>query len=261
MSDTDRWALKIEYHGGPFIGWQRQANGLSVQAVLEAAASRLCGGAPVSSIVAGRTDSGVHARGQVAHLDLPAGGWTPGKLRDALNFHMRPHPVAVLQAAIVAPDWSARFSAVRRRYLYRILNRPARAALQHGEVWHVRQDLDLAAMRAASALLIGRHDFTSFRASACQASGPVRTLDRLEVVRQGDTVEIHAEARSFLHHQVRNMVGTLKLVGTGHWLPERVAAVLEACDRAQAGPTAPADGLALMAVGYPQDPFARDLAA
>ncbi len=252
---TDRWALRIEYHGGPFVGWQRQAVGLSVQAVLEAAASRLAGGAPVASIVAGRTDAGVHARGQVAHLDLPAGALTAAKLRDALNFHMKPHPVVVLDAAQVAPDWSARFSANRRRYLFRILNRSARPGLEAGTVWHVRQPLDIGRMAEGASHLLGRHDFTSFRASACQANSPVRTLDRLEVIRQGEIVEIHAEARSFLHHQVRNMVGTLKLVGTGDWAPERVGLALAARDRAAAGPTSPADGLALMAVGYPVDPF------
>ncbi len=259
MSGADRWALLLEYHGGPFVGWQRQASGLSVQSVLETAASHLANGATVASIVAGRTDSGVHARGQVAHLDLPdrEQRLTPARVRDALNFHMRPHPVAVLQAAIVAQDWSARFSAIRRRYLYRIVNRPARVALERGLAWHVRQPLDVAAMQSGADRLLGRHDFTSFRASACQASGPVRTLDRLAVRQEGELVLIEAEARSFLHHQVRNMVGTLKLVGEGAWTPDRVGLALAARDRAQAGPTAPPDGLALMAVGYERDPFSR----
>ncbi len=257
MSGTVRWAVLLEYHGGPFVGWQRQAAGLSVQSVLERAASHLAGGAPVPSIVAGRTDAGVHARGQVAHFELPerTPALTPERLRDALNFHMKPHPVSVLRAATVAPDWSARFSAVRRLYLYRILNRAARPALQAGLAWHVRQPLDAAAMQSGADRLLGRHDFTSFRASACQAKSPVRTLDRLAVSRNGDWIEIEVEARSFLHHQVRNMVGTLKLVGAREWTPDRVSEALAARDRAASGPTAPADGLALVSVGYPEDPF------
>ena len=253
-----RWALLLEYDGTPFVGWQRQAALLSVQAVLEAAAARLTGGVPVASIAAGRTDAGVHAQGQVAHLDLadPGRRLTPGRLRDALNFHMKPHPVAVLQAASVPDGWSARFSADRRRYRYRILNRPARAALDGDRVWHVRQALDPVLMQAGADRLVGRHDFTSFRASSCQARSPVRTLDRLEIVATGSLIEIHAEARSFLHHQVRNMVGTLKLVGDGRWDPSEIDRALAARDRAAAGPTAPPDGLCLMAVGYPDDPFA-----
>jgi tRNA pseudouridine38-40 synthase len=249
------WALMLEYDGASFVGWQRQDNGLSVQAVLEAAAARLAGGVPVSSIVAGRTDAGVHAEAQVAQIELP---WllSAARLRDALNYHMKPHPVAVLRAALAPEGWNARFSAIGRAYRYRILNRPARPALQVGRVWHVPSALDAAAMQVAARVLLGRHDFTSFRAAACQAKSPVRTLDRLDVVRHGEVVEVVAEARSFLHHQVRNMVGTLKLVGDGHWGPERVAAALAACDRGAAGPTAPADGLCLTGVRYPGDPFA-----
>ncbi len=254
---TGRWALLIEYDGTPFLGWQRQATGLSVQGVLEQAASRLAGCAAVASIAAGRTDAGVHAEGQVVHLDLPdaQGRFTASRVRDALNFHMKPHPVAVVQAARVPEDWNARFRAIRRRYRYRILNRPARPALDGSRVWHVRQVLDLQAMRDGAVLLLGRHDFTSFRASACQAKSPIRTLDRLDVSADGALIEIHAEARSFLHHQVRNMVGTLKLVGDGHWRPEQVAEALAARNRSAAGPTAPPDGLCLMAVTYPDDPF------
>ncbi|WP_419729404.1 tRNA pseudouridine(38-40) synthase TruA [Lichenicola sp.] len=257
-----RWALLVEYDGTPFVGWQRQATGVSVQSVLEQAASRLVNDAAVAVTAAGRTDAGVHAAGQVAHLDLPTGliesrGLTPKRLRDALNFHMRPHPIAVVAAAMVPPDWSARFSANRRRYLYRILNRPARPALERSRVWHVKPPLDPLPMREAAAMLVGRHDFTSFRATACQAKSPLRTLDRLELVVAGGLIEIHAEARSFLHHQVRNMVGTLKLVGEGRWQPGQVATALAALDRAAAGPTAPADGLFLMEVGYAQDPFAE----
>jgi tRNA pseudouridine38-40 synthase len=249
-----RWALLLEYDGIPFVGWQRQDNGLSVQAVLETAAARLNRGDPVISIVAGRTDAGVHASAQVAQLDLPD-TLTAAKVRDALNFHMKPHPVVVLCAAPAPEGWSARFSATSRSYRYRILNRHARPALLAGRVWHVAAELDAAAMHEAAQSLLGRHDFTSFRASACQAKSPLRTLDRLEVRRNGVMVEIVAEARSFLHHQVRNMVGTLKLVGDGSWPIARVGAALAAQDRAAAGPTAPADGLCLTGVRYPVDLF------
>jgi tRNA pseudouridine38-40 synthase len=251
-----RWALLLEYDGTPFVGWQRQGSGLSVQAVLETAAARLNHGNPVISTVAGRTDSGVHASAQVAQIDLPD-TVPPPKVRDALNFHMKPHPVVVLCAAPAPEGWSARFSATCRSYRYRILNRRARPALLAGRVWHVAAELDAAAMHEAGQRLLGRHDFTSFRAAACQAKSPLRTLDRLDVRHDGDTVEIIAEARSFLHHQVRNMVGTLKLVGDGSWPIERVTAALTAHDRAAAGPTAPPDGLCLIGVHYPVDPFAN----
>ena len=250
-----RWALLLEYDGTGFVGWQRQASGLAVQAVLEDAAARLAGGAPVASIVAGRTDAGVHAAAQVAHLDLP-GTLGAERVREALNFHMKPHPVAVLRAAAVAAAFNARFSAVGRAYRYMILNRRARPALAVGRVWHVPQPLDAAAMDAAAGLLCGRHDFSSFRAAACQAASPLRTLDRLTVRREGDLVVVEAEARSFLHHQVRNLVGTLRLVGDGSRRPDWVAAVLAARDRRAAGPTAPAAGLTLTGVRYPEDPFA-----
>jgi tRNA pseudouridine38-40 synthase len=249
-----RWALLLEYDGTPFVGWQRQANGLSLQQVLEQAASHLNHGQPVASIVAGRTDAGVHAGGQVAHIDLP-GCHRPRTVRDALNYHMKPHPIVVLQAATVSDDWNARFSASRRAYRYRILNRRSRPALLSGRVWHVPQPLDAAAMHQAAQSLLGRHDFTSFRAASCQAASPVRTLDRLDVTRHDDSVEIVAEARSFLHHQVRNFVGTLKLVGDGTWPPDRVATALAAANRAAAGPTAPPDGLTLTNVGYADNPF------
>ncbi|MBN9511495.1 MAG: tRNA pseudouridine(38-40) synthase TruA, partial [Alphaproteobacteria bacterium] len=225
-----RAALLLEYDGGGFVGWQRQENGLSVQQVLEEAASRLVHGAPVVSAVAGRTDAGVHAEGQVALLDLPR-DLAPERLRDALNFHLRPHPVVVLCAAPAPAGWHPRFSARARCYRYRILNRPARPALTAGRVWHVERPLDVPAMAAAAAALLGRHDFSSFRASLCQASSPVKTLDRLDVTRAGDMVEVRAGARSFLHHQVRNMVGTLKLVGEGRWPAAHVAEVLAARDR------------------------------
>lgn len=248
------WALLVEYDGAPFVGWQRQASGVSVQQLIEAAASRLALAAPPATIVAGRTDAGVHAAGQVVQLSLdrPIG---PEALRAALNFHLKPHPVVVRQAAVAPADWNARFSARWRRYRYLILNRPARPALAAGRVWHVPETLDAAAMAEGAALLLGRHDFTSFRASSCQANSPLRTLDRLEVARDGETIVITAQARSFLHHQVRNMVGSLWRVGSGAWPPARMAQVLAARDRAAAGPTAPAAGLCLIAVGYPVDPF------
>ncbi|MBO0710469.1 MAG: tRNA pseudouridine(38-40) synthase TruA [Acetobacteraceae bacterium] len=248
------WALRLEYDGGPFVGWQRQRSGLSVQEVLETAASRLNRGERVPSAVAGRTDAGVHADAQVAQIALAA--WSGAeRLGEALNYHMKPHPVAVLAVAPAPDGWHARFSAIRRVYRYRILNRRARPALLAGRVWHVPAPLDQDAMAEAARLLLGRHDFSSFRAAACQATSPLRTLDRLDVRRGGEMVEIVAGARSFLHHQVRNIVGTLKLVGDGSWPVERVGAVLAARDRAAAGPTAPAAGLSLIEVAYQPDPF------
>ncbi len=249
-----RYALKLEYDGAGFVGWQRQANGVSVQERLEDAASRLNHGEPVASIVAGRTDAGVHAQGQVAHIALPD-GYEPRKVRDALNFHLKPDPIVVLAAVPVSQDWNARFSANRRTYCYVILNRRSRPALLVNRVWHVAAPLDAAAMHEAAQLLLGRHDFSSFRSASCQAKSPVRTLDRLDVRRDGDLIRIDAEARSFLHHQVRNLVGTLKQVGTGQWPAARTAEILAARDRSAAGPTAPAEGLTLMRVGYPDDPF------
>jgi len=250
---TTRWALLIEYDGTGFVGWQVQNNGLSVQQLLEEAAARIAG-APVSSICAGRTDAGVHAEGQVAHIEL-ARDITPASLAAALNYHLKPHPVVVRQASVVPPEFSARFSAVGRAYRYTILNRRARPALAVNRVWHVPPALDADAMAQGAAHLLGRHDFSSFRAAACQAKSPLRTLDRLHVERRGEIIEIVAEARSFLHHQVRNMVGTLRLVGEGKWKPERIAQALQARDRRQAGPTAPPDGLTLTGVRYLSDPF------
>lgn len=249
-----RWALLLEYDGTPFVGWQRQASGRSIQQVLEEAAAKLNHGNPVASIVAGRTDAGVHAEGQVAHIDLPL-GHSPKTVREAINFHTKPYPVVVLKAVVVPETWNARFSATRRSYRYRILNRRSRPALLEGHVWHVPHPLDSIAMNDAARHLLGRHDFTSFRAASCQANSPLRTLDQLNVVQDGPVIEITAVARSFLHHQVRNFVGTLKLVGDGVWTAERVKTALEACDRSAAGPTAPPDGLSLIEVGYPEDPF------
>ena len=238
----------------PYVGWQRQASGLSIQAVLEDACARLNDGAPVAATAAGRTDSGVHAAGQVVQVALPD-RYGPGQVRDALNYHLKPHPIVVLDAASAAADWNPRFDAVGRAYAYRILNRRARPALALHRAWHVERRLNEAAMAEAAAMLLGRHDFTSFRASACQAKSPIRTLDRLDVTRDGDVLTISAVARSFLHHQVRNMVGTLRLVGEARWTPEQVRTALEARDRRAAGPTAPPDGLTLVSVHYPQDPF------
>lgn len=249
-----RWALLIEYDGTQFVGWQRQVNGLSIQQVLEEAAAHLNAGQPVASIVAGRTDAGVHAEGQVAHIEL-ADTHSANAVRDALNFHMKPYPVVVLQAVTVPEEWNARFSAVQRAYRFRILNRRSRPALLAGRVWHVPGPLDAVAMHTAAQGLLGRHDFTSFRAASCQAKSPVRTLDRIDIVRSGDIIEVVTEARSFLHHQVRNLVGTIKLVGEGRWPIERVRVALAARDRAAAGPTAPPDGLTLIRVGYPDNPF------
>ena len=241
-----RYRLTVEYDGAGYVGWQRQANGPSIQAALEAAVHGFCAEA-VTVQGAGRTDAGVHARGQVCHLDL-ARRVPAGTLRDAVNAHLRPAPVAVVEAAEAPAGFHARFSATQRRYRYRILNRRAPPALDRGRVWHVAAPLDHAAMAAAAAYLAGRHDFTSFRARECQAESPVRTLDRLDVAREGDTISIEAIARSFLHHQVRIFAGTLARVGLGKAAPGSIPAVLAARDRAAAGPTAPAGGLCLMAV-------------
>ncbi len=248
-----RWALLLEYDGAAFVGWQRQDNGVSLQSLLEEAAAKLIGGDKVVSIVAGRTDAGVHAAGQVAAIDLPD-RFDARAVRDAINFHLKPHPFVVLRAAPVPASWNPRFDAIERAYTFVILNRRARPGLDR-RVWHVPHPLDADAMQAAATLLLGRHDFTSFRAAACQAKSPWRTLDRLDIVRDGDRLLVQAAARSFLHHQVRNLVGTLRLVGDGTWPPERVAAALAARDRSAAGPTAPPDGLTLMAVRYAVDPF------
>ena len=226
----------------------------TLQAVLEDAAARLSGGQAVASTVAGRTDAGVHASAQVAMLALPA-RLDKDRVREALNFHMKPHPIVVLRAAPAAPGWNPRFSATGRSYRYRILNRRPRPALLLGRVWHLPHALDAGSMQAGAAHLLGKHDFTSFRAAACQANSPWRTLDRLDVGRDGDVIEIVAEARSFLHHQVRNMVGTL-VAGRQRdaGVPGHVAAVLAACDRAAAGPTAPPDGLTLTGGALPGRP-------
>ena len=240
--------ITIEYDGGPFVGWQRQDNGMSVQQVLEEAAHQLTGD-DCQVQGAGRTDSGVHATGQVAHLDVPD-RFDAARVMAALNALTRDHPVTVRAARQVPTDAHARFSATGRRYLYRILPRRAPPALDLGRVWHHRADLDVAAMGDAAGHLVGRHDFTSFRASQCQADSPLRTLDELRVEMAGEEVHVHAAARSFLHHQVRNIVGTLALVGTGKWAPDDVGIALQARDRSAAGPTAPPEGLYLTEVTY-----------
>ena len=243
-----RFRLIIEYDGGPFSGWQLQASDVTVQGVLEAAVAIINGG---SAAVhgAGRTDAGVHALGQVAHVDLVK-DWDPFKLRNALNGNLRPHPVSVLEVAKVADDFHARFSATRRHYLYRILNRRSPPALDRGKVWWLPVELDSDAMHGAAQQLLGKHDFTTFRAAQCQAQSPVRTLDRIEISRYGELIEIRCEARSFLHNQVRSMVGSLKLVGEGKWLARDLKAALDAADRSACGPVAPPDGLYLLRVEY-----------
>mgnify|MGYP005993213545 FL=1 len=243
-----RWKLTIEYNGGPFVGWQRQPNGPTIQAALEAAVFAFCGeDAGVQG--AGRTDTGVHALAQVAHVDI-ARQTTARTVRDAINQHLKPNPIAVTHVEAVTEDFHARFSATGRAYLYRILNRRAPAALDIGRVWPVPRDLDVDAMHAAAQRLVGLHDFTSFRAAECQAASPVKTLDRLDVSRIGQEIHIVAEARSFLHHQIRNFAGTLERVGRGKWTPDDVTDILNAKDRAVAGPTAPPQGLYLTRVQY-----------
>ena len=243
-----RFKLTLEYDGSGFVGWQRQDNGPSVQQALEEAIFKFCG-ETVDTYAAGRTDAGVHARGQVVHVDL-ARQTTADQVRDAVNFHLKPAPIAVLEAEIAAADFHARFSATARLYLYRIVNRRAPLALDRNRAWLVGTPLDAAAMHAAAQLLLGHHDFTSFRAALCQAASPMKTLDALDVTRRGEEIHIAARARSFLHHQVRNMVGTLKLVGEGKWTKDDLARAFAARDRSAAGPTAPAEGLYLTGVRY-----------
>jgi len=243
-----RYRLTLEYDGTGFNGWQKQENAVSIQAALEEAARRFCGDS-VEAVAAGRTDAGVHARGQVVHLDL-ARDWTTDAVRDAINFHLKPAPVAVLSAVVAPPDFHARFSAVGRAYLYRILDRRAPPALDRHQVWHVPVPLDADAMHAAAQHLVGHHDFTSFRSTQCQAKSPVKTIDQLTVARMGEEIHVWARARSFLHNQVRIIVGTLKLVGDDKWAAADVARALAAHDRTAAGPTAPPQGLCLMEVRY-----------
>jgi tRNA pseudouridine38-40 synthase len=244
-----RYKLTLEYDGGPFVGWQRQTNGRSVQQAIEEALAKLTG-ETVTVRGAGRTDAGVHALGQTAHFDLVR-DWIADTLRDGLNAHLRPEPVAILAAAAADAAFDARFSAIRRHYRYRIAIRRAPLALERGRAWQIVRDLDAVAMYRGAQRLVGTHDFTTFRSTECQAKSPVRTLERLEVVRAGEEIAITAAARSFLHNQVRSIVGTLKLVGEGKWTPDDVAAALAARDRKAVGPVAPPQGLTLMRVDYP----------
>jgi len=249
--------MKLEYDGAPFAGWQRQADQPSVQGAVEAALAALEPDVP-SIAAAGRTDAGVHATGQVAHCDMTR-DWEPFRLSEAVNWHLKPAPVAVVACARVRDDWHARFSAVERRYTYRLICRRAPLVHDRGQAWHVRNELDLGAMREGAAHLVGRHDFTTFRASLCQAKSPVKTLDEVTVeeaaLANGREILFHLRARSFLHNQVRSIVGTLERVGAGACAPEDVRAALAAVDRAACGPVAPPDGLFLTGVGYPEDVF------
>ncbi|HEY1473149.1 MAG TPA: tRNA pseudouridine(38-40) synthase TruA [Pseudolabrys sp.] len=243
-----RYKLTIEYDGSPFAGWQIQADRPTVQGVLTAAIEALSG---ENTLVqgAGRTDAGVHARGQVAHVDMSR-DWDTDTVRDALNAHLRPNPVAILAAERVADGFNARTSAIKRHYLYRIINRRADLTLDAGYAWRMPRPLDAAAMHAAAQRLVGKHDFTTFRSTECQAKSPVKTLDRLDVERAGDAVNVRASARSFLHSQVRSMVGSLVMAGEGKWSPDDLTRVLAACDRTACGQVAPPEGLYLMQVDY-----------
>ncbi len=252
-----RYALKVEYDGAPFAGWQRQADQPSVQGAIEAALAKLEPG-DHRIAAAGRTDAGVHARAQVCHCDLEK-DWSAFRLSEALNHHLKPRPVAIVDAAEVLPDWHARFSATERRYLFRLVSRRAPLTVEAGQVWQVRHPLSLEPMQEAAQHLVGLHDFTTFRSTMCQAASPVKTLDALEISRLetdwGVEFRFHLRARSFLHNQVRSFVGTLERVGAGAWTPEDVQGALEARDRAACGPVCPPQGLYLVGVGYPDDPF------
>lgn len=243
-----RFKLIVEYDGTPFCGWQRQADRMSVQQALEEAIERFSGEA-VTTQAAGRTDAGVHALGQVVHFDLAkeVGAF---RVREALNYHLRPHPVVVVECDAVSADFEARFSALARHYEYRILNRRAPAAIERNQVWHVPKPLDPALMHQAAQLILGQHDFSTFRSSECQANSPIRTLDAFDVSASEEVIAVTASARSFLHHQVRSMVGSLKLVGEGKWSPDDFRAALDAADRTRCGPMAPASGLYLTGVDY-----------
>lgn len=253
-----RFAVKVEYDGRPFCGWQRQTDLPTIQGCIETALTKLEPG-PHTIAAAGRTDTGVHGAGQVAHMDL-ARDWAPFRLSEALNYHLKPAPVAITACARVPDDWHSRFTAIGRAYRFRLIQRRAPLTVDLGLAWRVPFELDAARMRQGAARLLGRHDFTTFRSSICQAESPVRTLDRLDITQHdtaaGREYHFHLEARSFLHNQVRSIVGTLERVGAGAWEPEDVSRALEARERAACGPVCPPDGLTLTAVTYPQDPFA-----
>ena len=246
-----RWKLTLEYEGTGFCGWQKQANALSVQQVLEKAIEKFSGEV-VTLHVAGRTDSGVHARGQVAHFDLLK-ATEADVVRDAINFHARPHRVSVLQAEIVSEEFHARFKALTRSYQYIIINRRAALALMLDQAWHVPKPLSVEPMQRAAQLLIGKHDFSTFRAQNCQSNSPIKTLEQLDIAQDGEIFTVTTRARSFLYHQVRNMVGTLVMVGTGQWSVDEFAASFAAADRTKGGPTAPPQGLYFWKVEYPQE--------
>ena len=252
-----RYALQIEYHGGPFSGWQRQNDQPSVQGAIEAALGKLEAGDHTIA-AAGRTDAGVHGLGQVAHCDLVQ-NWDPFRLAEALNFHLKPLPIAIVNCAIVGDDWHARFDATERRYLFKLVSRRAPLTFEAGTVWQVKHPLDPMAMQAGADMLLGHHDFTTFRSTMCQAKSPVKTLDELRVETvlrtNGTEYHFHVRARSFLHNQVRSFVGTLERVGAGAWTPQDVKAALQAKDRAACGPVSPPDGLYLAGVTYPESPF------
>lgn len=243
-----RYKLIIEYHGGPFVGWQRQKNGLAVQEVLEDAAEGLCG-EKVTAFAAGRTDTGVHALAMTAHIDLPK-DYHSDAVRDALNYHMKEHPVSVLHAEERGDDFHARFSCIRRSYEYRIVNRRPPLALEAGLVWRIVEPLDVDAMDEAAQVLVGKHDFTTFRAAACQAESPVKSVEEISVMRAGDNVIIRCAARSFLHHQVRSFTGSLVEVGRGKWRARDLKAALEARDRSRCAVVAPPDGLYFVRADY-----------
>jgi tRNA pseudouridine38-40 synthase len=244
-----RYRLTIEYNGSHYSGWQRQENARSVQEALEDAIFELSA-ERVSVLGAGRTDAGVHALGQIAHFDLEK-EFTPNTIQNALNAHLRPHLITILGAEIASEDFHSRFSAIARHYEYRILSRRAPPALDHGFVWHVARKLDADSMHAAAQTLLGKHDFTTFRSAQCQAKSPVKTLDCLDVSRRENEIVVYARARSFLHNQVRSLVGSLKFVGEGKWTARDLQRALEACDRSVCGPVAPAQGLTLLLVDYP----------
>ncbi len=243
-----RYKLIIEFDGGPFVGWQRQENGPSVQAAVEAAAEALCG-EKTTVHGAGRTDAGVHALAMAAHMDLPR-AYGDGVVRDALNQHLKPQPISVLSAETVTDDFHARFSCVRRAYEYRIVNRRAPLSLLAGRAWRISTALDADAMHDAAQVLVGRHDFSTFRASQCQAETPIKSLHSIAVLRSGEDIRIRCEARSFLHHQVRSIVGSLAEVGRGKWRKSDLRAALDAKDRSACGPVAPAEGLYFMRADY-----------
>ncbi len=253
-----RYALKVEYHGAPFVGWQRQKEHVSVQGTIESALAKLEPG-PHTIAAAGRTDAGVHGLGQVAHCNMTR-DWDPFRLSEALNYHLKPNPIAIVACSRVDDDWHARFSALERQYLFRILTRRAPATHDMGQVWQVSNPLNVLEMQRAADMLLGKHDFTTFRSTICQALSPIKTLDELRVEQvdgfAGTEVHFHVRARSFLHNQVRSFVGTLERVGAGSWTPEDVRDALEAKERAACGPVCPPQGLYLAGVVYSQDPFA-----